>query len=210
MARRHARRPGRWRGFRSAGRSRASTSRSTIRENLLLEAGYRDAARANLMRRPEVYAGNVLRSLWSYHVHTTAAYLPVFRHYQQGGTWPRWGTPGTDADPATWPGGAAYRAFGGLLTLLAFAGAGLAVYRRDVRLLPVAALHVCLAMSHALSWMDFTYLYLRLPFDALFAMYLIDGGLGERASAATRLAGIATAATLVGLLGASTAEVFFL
>jgi hypothetical protein len=180
----------------------------TIRENLLLERGYRDTALDNLARQPGVYAGNVLRSLWSYHVHTTAAYLPVFRTYQEGATWPRWGTPGTDADPASWPGGAAYRMFGRVLTLLAFAGAGLALFRRDARMLGVAAVHLCLALGHALSWMDFTYLYLRLPFNVLFATYLIAGGLGSRASGPARVAALSVAAAVVGLLGASLVDVF--
>jgi hypothetical protein len=180
-----------------------------VKENLRLEAGYRDAALANLRRQPAIYARNVLRSLWSYHVHTTAAYLPIFRLYQEpGGTWPRWGIPGTAADPATWPGARVYRLFGRLLTLLAFAGAALALHRRDARMLPLAAVHLCLAVGHSLSWMDFTYLYLRIPFQCLCAMYLIEGGLDPRATSGARLGALAVAAALCGLLALSHLEVF--
>jgi hypothetical protein len=195
---------------RSVGRELAGVYEPmSIPENLLLEKGYRDAALANLREQPGTYLTNVLRSLWSYHAHTTAAYLPVFRHYQQpGGTWPRWGSPGTPADPATWPGGDVYRIFGDLLTLLGLAGAGLAIVRRDARLLAPAAVHACFAVAHSLSWMDFTYLYLRMPFNALFAIYLLDGGLSRQAPTAVRFGTLATAAALVALLSLSLAEVF--
>jgi hypothetical protein len=209
----------RWRDVLSAAREVASLSMGrdlsgvyeplTVRENLLLEAGYRDAVLGNLRRQPAVFVRNVLRSWWSYHVHTTSAYLAIFRRYQEpGGTWPRWGTPGTGADPATWPGGALYRVFSRLLTVLAFAGAGLALYRKDTRMLGVAAVHLCLAVSHSLSWMDFTYLYLRIPFNALLAMYLIEGGLHAPPRSPRRLGALAAAASLVALLGTSLVEVF--
>jgi hypothetical protein len=181
----------------------------SVRENLLLERGYRAAAIANVRAHPGRYLKNVAASLWSYHVHTTAAYLSVFRHYQQpDGTWPRWGTPGTAADPSTWPGGSLYRVFGSLLTGLAFAGAGLAVWRRDVRLLGPAAVHLCLAAAHALTWMDFSYLYLRLPFNCLFAGYLVGAGLEARAGRPARLGALAAAAAGLTLLGLSLLEAF--
>jgi hypothetical protein len=180
-----------------------------VRENLLLESGYREAALGNLRRQPRVYVENALRSLWSYHVHTTGVYLAIFRYYQQpGGTWPRWGTTNTAADPATWPGGAMYRLLGALLTALAFAGTGLALYRREARLLGVAAVHSCLAIAHALSWMDFTYLYLRIPFDVVLATYLIEAGLVCSPRRPVRLAAVATAAAVCALLGLSLLEVF--
>jgi hypothetical protein len=212
----------RWRDVLSEAREIASLSIErqvsgvyeplSVHENLLLEEGYRHAALANLRASPQTYLRNVLRSLWSYHVHTTAVYLSIFRHYQQpGGTWPRWGSTGTAADPATWPGGGLYRVLGGLLTMLGFAGAGLAVYRRDARMLAPAAVHACLAVAHSLSWMDFTYLYLRIPFNCLFAMYFIDGLLNAPSSSpARRGAALAAAVTLVALLPASLVEAFLI
>jgi hypothetical protein len=209
----------RWRDVLSQAREVASLSIGrelsgvyeplSVRENLLLEKGYRDAAIANLLASPETYLRNVRRSLWSYHIHTTAAYLPIFRHYQQpGNTWPRWGSTGTAADPATWPGGDIYRVLGRLLTMLGFAGAGLALFRRDARMLAPAAVHACLAVAHALSWMDFTYLYLRIPFNCLFAMYFIDSYLNAPAHTPARLGALAAAAVLVALLCSSLVEVF--
>jgi hypothetical protein len=105
--------------------------------------------------------------------------------------------------------GHTYRLFGGLLTLLGFGGAGLALVRRDVRLLAPAAVHACLAAAHALSWMDFTYLYLRTRSTPCSRCICLDAGLAARASTPVRLGALAAAAALVTLLCVSLAEVFW-
>ncbi len=180
-----------------------------IRENLILEDAYREATLANLSRQPMVYVRNVLRSLWSYSVDTSTLYPRMFRHYQQpGGTWPsgaRWLAYG---DPAGWPGGDFYGALGRLLTLLGLGGALLALVRRDARLVAPALVHLCMCVAHSISWMDFTYLYLRLPFNVIFALYLLDACLTHRRLPAIRLAGVGAAAVAAGLLAVSLLDLF--
>jgi hypothetical protein len=178
-----------------------------IAQNLRLEAAYRRASLANLRSQPLVYLRNVARSFWSYNAQTTTVYLRIFRHYQTpGASWPLFGRKGTPGDPASWPGGDAYRAFGLLLGLAALAGAVGAALARDGRMAVPAALHLCFATAHAITWMDFTYLYLTLPFLSLFAAYLVDPlRTGGRAA---RLGGAAVPAALGALLAASLLEAF--
>jgi hypothetical protein len=180
-----------------------------IAPNLRLEAAYRRATLVNLRRQPLVYLRNVARSFWSYNTQTTSVYLRIFRHYQEpGGSWPLFGRPGSPGDPASWPGGDAYRALGLLLGLAAFTGAARAACARDGRMAAPAAIHVCFAFAHSITWMDFTYLYLPLPFLCMFAAYLVDHCLGPGRPRALRWGGLALSAALSALLALSLAETF--
>jgi hypothetical protein len=177
--------------------------------NLRLEAAYRRAALANLRRQPFVYLRNVARSLWSYSTQTTSVYLRIFKHYQApGGTWPRFGRPGTAGDPASWPGGDASLALGRVLGLAALFGAAWGAWTRDRLMAVPAALHLCLAAAHAITWMDFTYLYLTLPFLCLFAAYAVDRVVSAPGGRVLPRVGLALSTALAMLLAMSLAETF--
>jgi uncharacterized membrane protein len=94
------------------------------------------------------------------------------------------------------------------LGLAALFGAAWGAWTRDRLMAVPAALHLCLAAAHAITWMDFTYLYLTLPFLCLFAAYAVDRVVSAPGGRVLPRVGLALSTALAMLLAMSLAETF--
>jgi hypothetical protein len=137
-----------------------------VRFNAELERAYRDEALANLRRRPQVYLGNVARSLGSLLLDTNTVFLRVFRYVQtsdervvqswfEAGRAPRFGSEGLAR---------AFAVLTGVLGLLAAVGVVVGLRSREGPLLTATLVAACFLVAHAIAHMEFTYLYVKLPF----------------------------------------------
>jgi hypothetical protein len=172
-----------------------------------IQAAHRAEALRNIRERPGIYLRNVARTLVTLHFQVNSALASVFLQAQQPGgqigqDW-FWG----ESHPRRAPTGAsrAIDSLFALLTGLALLGAFAAVRTRDGFALAPALLWICFAGAHAITYMDFTYYYLKLPFLAVFAalgLARLESGPAAARTAARVLAGliVATCAIGVGLL----------
>ena len=170
-----------------------------VRLNAELEQAYGREAWRNLRRQPHVYAGNVARNLGALLFDTSSVLLPVFREIQRPGVevTADWFDPG--AQPRFVPAPLLRAGFRGLVFVLAlFSALGLvgALRSRQGPLWATAAVGACVLAAHALTHLEFTYFYVKLPFLAILGF----GGLASLApdgsSPRTRAAVDAAAAVL--------------
>jgi 4-amino-4-deoxy-L-arabinose transferase-like glycosyltransferase len=142
-----------------------------LRDNLGLEAAFREQSLRNLRAQPEVYLHNVLRGFATMNLQINTALVSAYQRIQR---------PGESASQAWFWEGAederretlASRSFGVLvaaLTLLAGYGIVSAWSRRDGWLFVPGAVYLCLCLAHTLTYMDFMYYYVKLPFLVVFA-----------------------------------------
>jgi hypothetical protein len=177
-----------------------------VENNLALESAYRAAALENLRQRPGVYLYNLGQSTLTLLLDMPTIYVDLFcRKQRSPHRWPQWYWPGTPQDALrTWSGGL-FLAGTRVLTALGALGLWIALRRRDRALLAPLAVAVTLGAAHALTWMDVTYYYVKLPFLVIFGLYGLDRALGGAPGALwgrTALARLALGAVLVsGLAG---------
>jgi hypothetical protein len=146
------------------------------RANLALEEAFRREALRNIRSRPGVYLRNAAASFASLHVDMNAILLTAFRRLQAPGVvaQARWfwlDSPGNlERDREA-------KAFAALAGTLALLSAGALVYgwRRGARFLVVPGfVWLCLALMHAVTYMDLLYYYVKLPFLVVLPFSLLD------------------------------------
>jgi hypothetical protein len=152
-----------------------------LKHNVALEVGFKDEALGNLRRQPGVYAWNAARGFLSLSLQINTSLVSVFQRIQRTGEVVRqqWFWAGAEAErPET----RASRATGvvfALLTVLAGIGIARGAARRDSFVLVPGLVYLCVALAHALTFFDFNYYYLKLPFLVVFAALGTDA-LGKR------------------------------
>jgi hypothetical protein len=141
-----------------------------------LEAEHRAEAFRNLRRQPLVYVRNVARGLILFAAGTPASLVRAFAYRQGIDGYPtqEWFLRGLPVPFGYAALGRAVQVFFAALLLLSVLGlaAGPAIGRRV--LLAPALVASCVALAHGLTHMDLMYLYLRLPFLAVFAFAGVD------------------------------------
>jgi 4-amino-4-deoxy-L-arabinose transferase-like glycosyltransferase len=147
-----------------------------VRATGAYEAAFREEALRNLRRSPGVYLENAASGLLAYCLHINSVFIKTFQYRQTGAPPPRtsWFTIGHPQD--FHPGGlsSAFSAYAFLMTGLAAAGMVLAWRRREARMLGPGLAFACIALGHAISYMDLMYYYQRVPFLFLFPAFLAE------------------------------------
>ncbi|MCG6926724.1 MAG: hypothetical protein LJF30_15615 [Acidobacteria bacterium] len=142
-----------------------------VKFNAETEQAYRREALANLRRQPMVYLGNVARSFRSLMLDTNTVYLRLFRYLQttdvavqqtwfEAGRQPRLGSVRL---------GRAFALLSGALGALSVVGILSALRSRKGPLLTTTLVAACFLVVHSIAHMEFTYLYVKLPFLAVLA-----------------------------------------
>jgi len=174
-----------------------------LKHNVALEAAFKEAALENIRERPRVYLWNVARGLLGLTLQLNTSLVGVFQRIQRTGevVSQAWFWSGAEQERGAT---LASRTLDVLhLLLLAFAALGLAraIARREPFLAVPGLVFTCVALAHALTFFDFTYYYLKLPFLVVFAASGL-ASLRERGPLlAALLAGLAVAGSAALLLG---------
>lgn len=152
-----------------------------IRHNVALEAAFKEEAIRNLREKPGVYARNVARSFLTMSLQINTALVSVFQRIQRTGETviQPWFWAGAENERAPTRASRSTGALFGILTALAGVGIARGIRRRDTFLLVPGLVYLCIAAAHALTFFDFNYYYLRVPFVVVFAAIGADT-LGRR------------------------------
>jgi len=151
------------------------TTETYARQVLKLEDAAREAALQNLMARPHIFAVNFVTAGTSLVTRINAILLTAFVKVQTHEPFhPRWIAGGVRGNLVR---GAEARAFQSLHDALLIAGLfGLAagLLRRDPYLAVPLAVFGAIVLTHALSYLDFYYYVVKVPFLVAFAFYAVD------------------------------------
>jgi hypothetical protein len=173
-----------------------------VKNNMAIEAELKAQAFANLRRQPQIYLWNVARGFLSMNLQLNTSLVSVFQRTQRTGQsvdpWVSFGAGAHAKRPETLTSGAT-GVLVALLTLLAGLGIVRGVARRDTFLAVPGLVYLSLTLAHTITYFDYNYYYLKVPFLIVFAMLGADslGVWGRRLAAG--LVGLSLAATL-GLL----------
>jgi len=146
-------------------------TRTLYRNDVLLEDAYREATLGNLRRAPLVYPANAARFLGAVLFRTSGLLVRFFEYIQRPDARPtveifRPGNPQTfERSRVT----VAFKLVAALLLLPAAGGIVVAWRGADPDWLALLSVFLCLALAHAITWMDLLYYYVRLPFLLPFA-----------------------------------------
>jgi len=147
-----------------------------VRSGEAYEAAFREEALRNLRRSPGVYLQNAVSGLLAYGLHINSVFIKAFQYKQTAGVPAEtsWFVIGHPQD--FYPGGASttFSAYAFLMTALAGGGIVVACKGRDSRALGPGMVFACLALAHAISYMDLMYYYQRLPFLFMFSSFLVE------------------------------------
>lgn len=141
-----------------------------LKERILdLEHEFGEEALHNIVRRPHVYARNVARNGWFFLTGAPTGMVAGYlerqalddRDGRRGAGLQGWLLPGVELMFAAW-------------LVLAFVGSGLATRQKDAFLLLPAAVLLCLCSAHAATYVDFRYLYIKVPFFLLGCAYVTE------------------------------------
>lgn len=148
----------------------------TYAKNVLpLEDAARTAAIKNILSKPQVYLANVVKAATSLNTDVNALILTTFTRLQTGEPFNRrWILIGVRKAMSRGPEGVAFQTLHDLLLCAAVFGLGLAVLRKDRFLLPAFGLWAAIVATHALSYLDFFYYSVKMPFLIAFAFYGLD------------------------------------
>jgi hypothetical protein len=142
-----------------------------------LDDASREATLSNLRRQPLVYAGNVGRFLGAVLFRTSGILVKLHEHLQRPGA--RLSIDMLEpGQPQTFERSRVTTAFKAIATVLLLPAAwGLVVaWRRgDSTTLALLSVFACVALAQAVTWMDFLYYYVRIPFLLLFAAIGLAG-----------------------------------
>ena len=130
----------------------------------------------NLRRSPGVYLDSVVSGFLTFNLDINSVLLKAFQYLQTPGarlrdSWFDVGHPQT-FHPGTLS--TVFSVYMSILTALAGGGAWIAWRRKDLELMAPATVYLCLAVGHALTYMDLMYYYQRVPF-----LYVFVASLGE-------------------------------
>ena len=172
-----------------------------LKHNVALEAAFKEEALRNLRRQPQVYLRNVARGFLSLGLQLNTSLVSVFQRIQRTGerVLQPWFWQGADDERRPTGASRATDVAFGLLTALAGTGIVAGVYRRDLFLVVPVLVYLCVALAHALTYFDFNYYYLKLPFLIVFATLGADalGRWGRRAFAGLVVLALAASTALV-------------
>jgi hypothetical protein len=137
-----------------------------VRFNAELEEAFGREALANLRRQPGVFLTNGARTLRTLLLDTSTVLLPAFRVAQRRGGVIRaeWFSPGRGFDWGEVFLRAGTRALGLVLAALAAVGAWRALRERSGLCWTTGAVAACFLAAHAVTHMEMTYYYVKMPF----------------------------------------------
>jgi hypothetical protein len=142
---------------------------------LALEDACRAAALHNLAAKPTVYVTNLVRQATGINRDVNALLLTLFTRLQTGEAFNgRWIYALDGMALSRGPEASVFQGLHDVLLSGALFGLGIALYRRDFFLAPAVALWAAIAAAHTLSYLDFYYYAVKLPFLAAFAFYGLD------------------------------------
>lgn len=146
-----------------------------LRLNRELEEAFRKETLRNLREQPGVYLRNVAAAFVSFNLNINSVLLEAYQHLQTPGAELR-GTFFERGHPDSFRSSRLSRLFAFyvyVLTALAFAAVWAAVRRGNRAVLAPGLVYLCLALAHALFFMDLLYYYVKLPFLVFFAFLLV-------------------------------------
>ncbi len=145
------------------------------RNVLRLDDAARAAAIDNILSKPEVYLANVLKAATSLTLDINAVILTTFTRIQTGEPFNRrWILIGVRKAMSRGPEADGFQILHDLLLCAAVFGLGVAVLRKDFFLSPSFALWAAILATYALSYLDFFYYSVKMPFLVGFAFYGLD------------------------------------
>jgi len=172
-----------------------------LKHNVALEAAFKEEALRNLRRQPQVYLWNVARGFLSLGLQINTSMVSVFQRIQRTGETVKqpWFWEHAEAERRETRASRATGVLAALLTLLAGIGIARGVARRDPFLVVPGLVYLCVALAHALTFFDFNYYYLKLPFLIVFAALGMDalGAWGRRLAAGLVALALAASAALL-------------
>jgi hypothetical protein len=146
-------------------------SDEVFKERILdLEDGFGRQAIDNIRREPHVYAGNVVRNAAFFLTGAPTGMIEEFVRQQPIADGTRRRHPGSGLRTLA----LSFELMFGAWLTLGLIGVGIAVHQRSVFAVLPAAVFLCLCMSHAATYVDFRYLYVKVPFLLVFCAYLTD------------------------------------
>jgi hypothetical protein len=174
-----------------------------LKHNVALEAAFKQDALENMARRPRVYLWNVARGLLSLTLQLNTSLVSVFQRIQRSGETvsQAWFWAGAERERAPTLASRAMAALHLLLLALAALGIATGAFRRDTFLLVPGLVFACVAGAHALTFFDYTYYYLKLPFLVAFAALGLASLRRVGPALGAALAALAAAASLAMLFG---------
>ena len=148
----------------------------TYQRNILrLEDAARDASLTNIAARPGTYLTNVRNAAVGLHTNINAVFLTAFTRMQTGEPFIRpWILIGVAKAMSRGPEANIFQFLHDLLLFAALGGLLLAAWRRDFFLLPALALWAAVVAVYALTYLDFFYYSVKIPFLVAFAFYGLD------------------------------------
>jgi hypothetical protein len=180
-----------------------------IEENVEIEDGFRADALSNLRRQPGVYAYNCARSFLSLNIQMNSVMIRLFRYLQRAERIPKgWFLLGNRQDFLPSASSRLCDCALLVLSLLAVGGAVGAFLKRDAGMWIPAGAYLCMALAHAMIWVDLRYYYLKIPFVIVFAFFAIDRVFAGAPGMARRLAPF-VAAGAIGLSVLGTVSVLW-
>lgn len=151
------------------------TTETYARQVLKLEDAAREAALQNLMTRPHIYAVNFVTASTSLVTRINAVLLTAFLKVQTHTPFdPHWIAGGVRGNLIRGPEAWAFQALHDALLFAGMFGLATGLLRRDLYLTVPVALFVAILLAHALSYLDFYYYVVKVPFLVAFAFYGVD------------------------------------
>ena len=149
---------------------------STYSRNVVrLEDAAREAALRNLRTRPLVYLTNVFTTAVSLPSRINAVLLTAFVRIQAGEPFKLgWIFAGWASNLARGPEAQAFQRLHDMLLLAGLAGLVAGFWRRDTFLAVPVALYGAIVLAHALSYLDFYYYAVKIPFLVGFGFYGVE------------------------------------
>jgi hypothetical protein len=186
--------------FRRVTGAPAYEYRALYAHDVALEDAFRAEAVGNLGRQPGTYVGNVGRAAGALLFATSSLPVRLLAALQRPGARleDAWFDPDNPQDFHRSVVARAYAALATMLLPVAALGVVAGARRRDPFLLAPAMVGSCVALAHALTYMDLFYYYVRLPFLFLLAAYGFET-LRERAVAGGWASGRTPVALAVGV-----------
>lgn len=151
------------------------TTETYARQVLKLEDAAREAALQNLMARPHIYAVNFVTAGTSLLTRINAVLLTAFLKVQTHAPFdPRWIAGGVRGNLIRGPEARAFQALHDALLIAGLFGLAAGLRRRDLFLTVPVALFGAIVLTHALSYLDFYYYAVKIPFLVALAFYGVD------------------------------------
>ena len=146
-----------------------------VKNVLALEDATRTAGIQNIVSRPQVYLANVSNAAIGLNQDINAVILTTFTRIQTGEPFDRrWIFLGVRKAMSRGVEADVFQALHDILLCAAVGGICLAAWRRDFFLAPALALWAAVVAVYALSYLDFFYYSVKMPFLVAFAFYFLD------------------------------------